>query len=115
MGMLRHLQPQRPADIFESVAKHSMSQIVHQCRRQRYMLLMIFRLVPIFYKVTFDDLHQVTSCMKHADTVGETRVGSPRINEFRETELLNSTQTLKRASLDNTPNNILELSCAKLD
>jgi len=53
--------------------------------------------------------------MKHSDTVREPRVGRTRINQFRETELLNAAQSLKGTSLDNTPNNILELPCAELD
>jgi len=57
----------------------------------------------------------MTGRMKHSDTVREPRVGRTRINQFRETELLNAAQSLKGTSLDNTPNNILELPCAELD
>jgi hypothetical protein len=57
MFMPSHREAQSLTNILESVAKHSMPQVVDECRRQRYLRLMIFVLAPACLYVTLNNPH----------------------------------------------------------
>lgn len=59
-----------------------------------------------------NNFHQLPSRMKDANAVRETRVTGAWKHEVRETELLNATQALERAGLDDPPKNALEFVVA---
>jgi hypothetical protein len=88
---------------------------VNKSGHQRNVSLMLSVLVATSLDVTLDELHQVTSRMKHTDAVGESGVRCAGINQLRKAELFDSAKTLERLRLDNSPQHVLELVGAEFD
>ncbi len=94
----------------ERVTKWTVAQIMNQRCRQRDVLSTLRALAVIS-----NYLHELPSCKKHADAVGKPRMTSTWINQVREAKLLYTTQSLKGARLQDTPQRPFKLVILELN
>jgi hypothetical protein len=97
------------------MTEHAVSQIVNQRCRQGHFLLMISNLSSACPNVALDYSHKRSRCVKNANAMSKSSMRCAGVNELREAELLDPSQPLKWASLNDAPKHMLELIGSKLD
>src|SRR5579859_45403 len=117
MFMVCHRELQLLANLFESVTKHAVTKVMNGRRSKRLVSLVLTVVMPMtaLFHVALDNPHQVASGMKDPNAMRKSTVRRAWIDKFREAQLLDPAQTLKRRRLDHLPHNVFKLARSKLD
>ena len=94
------------SDRFKCVAEWTMANIVHQSCRKGDLLLSFH---PAYACPFTDDIHQLSCGLEDPNAMSKTRMRGPRIDQFGETELFNSSQSLKWSATQHIPEQSLQL------